>query len=151
MGFSISIIKNPIFVWDKRRECRVVNWDENSGDHNLNFDLDYEDFYELQNFLDVHLTRTKQAKNESFLEHHEQLKTEYLKIAKEKGFEMLGRFWYEFDDAVYLSNEVIKLRNECLRIKSISQNPDLTLAVDKILSACDDALKTNSGLFFGCD
>lgn len=151
MSFSISIVKDPIFVRDERRECDVVNWDESSGDHNLDFDFDYEDFYELQNFLGIKLQPAKQGEGESYPEYEERLRNEYLEIAKVKGYEMFGRFWYAYDDAIYFPSEINQLRAECLKAKSKSQNPEFITAAKKILEACDNALKTNSGLYFGCD
>ncbi len=149
MSFSISIHKNPVFVWDERRQCETVNWDETQGDRVLDFDF-YE-FNELQNFLAIKLSPTKQCEDEDYGNYQERLKNECLKAAKEKGYEMLGRFWFWYDDAIYFSSEIIQLREECLKVKSNSQNSALITGMNKILNACDEALKTDSGIYFGCD
>jgi hypothetical protein len=151
MSFSISVIKEPIYLWNERRQCNVINWDESAGSHHLNFDFDYQDFDELQNFLDLKLPPAKQSESESYAKYSERLKNEHLAGAKDKGYEMLGRFWYEFEDVVYYPAEINKLQKECLKAKGESQNPQLITAVNKISEACDDALKNDSGLYFGSD
>lgn len=151
MSFSISVIKNPIEIWDERRKCKVINWDESAGDHNLDFDLNYEEFYALQKLLDVKLPSVNRREGESSAERDERFKDEYLNAASKKGFEMFGRFWYEFADVIYFSSEINRLREEGLKAKEKSSDVVLISAADKIIKAVDEALKTESGLFFGCD
>ncbi len=151
MSFIISVIKNPIYVWDERRKCDVINWDESAGDHHLGLDFDYKDFEELRNFLDIKLTQAKRREDEGYIEHEERLKDEYLKVAKEKGYEMLGRIWYWYESVSYLPSEIDQLLNECLKLKNNNQNSNQLIAMDKLITACNEAHKTNSGIFLGSD
>ncbi len=151
MSFGISVIKNPIYIWDERRECDVINWDESQGDRHLNFNFDYQDFEELRNFLDIKLSRAKRREDESYIEHEERLKNQYLEVANEKGYEMLGRIWYWYESVSYLPSEIDQLLNECLKLKNNYQNPNLLTAIDKLITACNEAHKTNSGIFLGSD
>lgn len=137
--FDIVIMKDPLGEWNVK-----------NGDRQADLFIDWEEFEAIQNFLGVKLS-LKRLENESWQDHNDKLKESYIKAASEKGFEMLGRFWYEYDDAVFQSSELSKLSEECLRIKNVSQNSDLISAADKILKVCDDAAKTDSGLLFGCD
>ncbi len=137
---SISIMKNP-----------NGEWDEAQGDHNLDFIIDGKDFTEIQKVVDVLSSQTKQLEDESFDDYEERLKISYFKAASEKGYEMLGRIWYWYDDAIYLFSDVSQLHEECSRAKDEPRNLDAIIALDKILVACDEALKTKSGIFLGCD
>jgi hypothetical protein len=138
--FDIVIMRNP-----------PGDWSTEEGDRQTNLAIDGSDFLAIQKFIDVSIEPVEYSKDEVWIEYHQWQKERYLNAAAEKGYEMLGRFWYEYDDAVYLSQEINQLREECLKVKNSSQNLDLIIAADKILEACDEASKTGSGLLFGCD
>jgi hypothetical protein len=117
----------------------------------LNFDLNYDEFDALQAFLDIKSPSAKQREGENYAQYAERLKNDYLNAGSKKRFQMLGRFWYEYADVIYFPSEINQLREECLKAKKISSGVVLMTAADKIVKACDEALKTESGLFFGCD
>ena len=137
MSFSISIMKDP-----------SGGWDATQGDHHLDFDFDGIDFDELINLLNIKLPPAKRLEGESSYDYDERLKKEYFDAAKEKGYEMLGRFWFFYDDAVYLPSDVNQLSDECLKLKEKTQNPGALKALNKLITACNEALKTDSGIFF---
>ena len=147
MSFVVCIMKNPVYEWTE--ENPVSNWDESQGDHHLDFDFNGKDFNALQTFLDIKLSPAE--KGADFGDNLEQAKNAYISAAKKKGYEMLGRFWFYWDNVVFLPSEIARLRRECFKVKVKSQDADLMTAIDKILTACDDALETGSGIFFGCD
>lgn len=151
MSFNICVVKTPVRIFDERRQCEVILWNESAGDRVLDFNFEGDDFNALQNFLDIKFSEVEQREGESYSDYDERLRLEYLEAAKEKGFPMLGRFWYWYDCATYFPSEIPLLRAEGLRLKDISQNSVLTKAMDKILTACDEAAKTNSGLEFASD
>ena len=142
-------MKNPVYQWTE--ENPVSNWDESQGDHHLAFDFNSRDFSALQTFLDIKLSPTEKPEGENYGDNMEHAKKAYLDAAKKKGYEMLGRFWFFYDDVAFLPLEIGRLRRECFKVKIKSQDADLMTAVDKILTACGDAMKTGSGIFFGCD
>jgi hypothetical protein len=147
MCFTVCIVKNPIYVWDARRECDVMNWDSGQGDRRLDFYFDIDDLNVLQNFLDIKLTGTDYLEGESFGENEERLKRMYLEAAKEKGYEMLGRIWYCYDHAIYFPPEINRLLAECQKLKENAQNPEQSAAMDKLINACGEAFKTESGIY----
>ncbi len=149
MSFSISVMKNPIDEWTE--DNPVDNWDETQGDHHFDFDFDYDDFSALINYLGIELQETKQREDESYVECQERLKNEYLKISKEKGYEMLGRIWYWYESASYLPSEINQLLEECLEFKKQSQNQNQLTAAEKLVTASNEALRINSGIFLGSD
>lgn len=151
MSFSISIIKNPIYVWDERRQCKVINWSESRGDHNLDFAFDHRDFIELQNFLDVKLPPIDKIEGEDYIEYNDRIKDKYVDKARERGYQMLGRIWDWYDSVIYLPNEIKLLLEECLKLKEKSQNSYQLVAINKLIMACKEALKTDSGIFLGSD
>ena len=151
MGLTICIVKNPVNVWDERRQCHTMEWNPGQGDRTLDFFLNGKDFDALENFLDIKLTGADYLEGEDFSENHERLKRMHLAAAKEKGFEMLGRIWDWYDDAIYFPSEINQLLAECQKIKENAQNPDLSEAVDKLINACREAFKTESGIHLACD
>ncbi len=149
MSFNISIMKNPAWEWTE--ENPVDNWDESQGDHHLDFDFDGTDFNELRNFLDIKLPPTKRLEGESYVDHENRIKNEYLKAAKEKGSEMLGRIWYWYESVSYFPSEINQLFEECLRFKEKAQNSAQLVASDKLVKVCNEALKSSSGIFLASD
>ena len=151
MSFGISIIKNPVYIWDQRRECNVIDWNESQGDYNLEFEFDYNDFSALQNFIDIKLSPAKQREGENYPEYEERLKNEYLDGAKDKGYEMLGRIWYWYESVCYLPSEINRLFQECVNVKNDNQNLKQVAAIEKLIFACKEAKKIKSGIFLGSD
>lgn len=149
MSFGISIMKNPAWEWTE--DNPVDNWDESQGDHHLDFEFDGIDFDELRSFLDIKLPPTKQLDDESYVDHENRIKNEYLQAAKEKGYEMLGRIWYWYESVSYFPSEINQLLEECLRFKEKAQNSAQLTASNKLITACNEALKTSSGIFLASD
>ncbi len=81
----------------------------------------------------------------------ERLKNEYLNSAKEKGYKMLGRIWYWYESVCYLPSEIDQLLQECLKLKNNAQNLEQRVAMDKLIAACNEAHKTDSGIFLASD
>jgi hypothetical protein len=61
-------------------------------------------------------------------------------------YPMLGRIWDTYIDVHYQPGEVSQLRDECLRVKSSTSNSIAISGLDKLIAACDDALKDRLGL-----
>ncbi len=142
-------MKNPVYEWTE--DNPVSNWDESQGDRHLGIDFDGKDFDELQNFLNLKLPPAKQLESENWAEYEERLKNEHLKVAKEKGYEMLGRIWYWYENVSYLPAEINSLFQECLKLKSNAQNSDQIAAMEKLIIACNEACKISSGIFLASD
>lgn len=140
MCFNISIKKNPEGIWDLSQ-----------GDHRLNFNFGGKDFDELNNLLNVKLAPTKKSDSEDYVDYNERLKRRYIKVATEKGYKMLGRFSDCYENVIFLSSETEELLEECLKLKEKTKNSDAIIALDKLIKTCNEALKTNSGIFFGSD
>ena len=140
MSFNICIMKNP-----------MGEWDSSHGDRHLDFHFDGKDYIELSNLRGIKLAPMEKLKGESSFDYDERTKKRFLETAKEKGCEMLGRIWFWYDDASYLPSEINKLLEECLKLKEKAQNPDQLIAMDKLITACEEALKTDSGIFLGSD
>lgn len=151
MSFNICVVKNPILVFDERRQCEVTLWDESAGDRVLDFNFEYDDFGALQNFLFVNLSPVEQREDEDYANFSRRRENSFLESAKGKGFPMLGRFWDWYNCATYFSSEISTLKMECLKIKNGAPSENLLKAVNKILAGCDEATKSNSGLEFASD
>jgi hypothetical protein len=61
-------------------------------------------------------------------------------------YPMLGRISDLFMYTSYTSQEIITLRNECLKIQSTTSNAKAVQGLAKLLAACDEASKVGSGL-----
>ena len=138
---SLSIMKNP--GEDK--------WDAAAGDYNLDFVIEGKDFDAIQRVIDVSFPPTERLENEGYDDYEKRLKERYLSAASEKGYPLLGRIWDWYDDAVYLSSDVARLRDECLKAQSESRAPEIVGAMNKLMTACERALALNSGIFVGAD
>lgn len=149
MSFNICIMKNPFSEWTE--DNRVSNWDENEGDHHLDFEFDGKDFQALQNFLGIKLNSTEQDDSEDYDNYLDKVKDNYYELAKEKNYEMLGRIWDWFHNVSFFPSEITQLLEECLRFNDKAQNPDQVVASDKLIKACHEAIKHKSGIFLGSD
>jgi hypothetical protein len=63
-------------------------------------------------------------------------------------YPMLGRIYDLYIDISYKREEIKILREECLKVQNIAINPQAMEGISKLIFACDEALKLNSGLFF---
>ncbi len=140
MSFSIFIEKNLGGEWDAAQ-----------GDRVLDFEFNGIDFDELRNLIGIKLSPIEKIEGESYINRQERLKQMYFEAAKKRGYKMLGRIWYFYDDAIYLSSEINQLLEECLKLKDKARNSGQSAAVDKLIIACNEALKTESGIFLGSD
>lgn len=61
-------------------------------------------------------------------------------------YPMLGRIWDTYIDVSYQPEEIPQLRGECLRVKASTSNTVALRGLDKLIAACDEALKDSLGL-----
>lgn len=66
-------------------------------------------------------------------------------------YPMLGRIWDTYIDVNYQREEVVQLRDECFKVKSGTTNPLAIQGLDKLLDACEQALKLDLGLHLAAD
>jgi hypothetical protein len=66
-------------------------------------------------------------------------------------YPMLRRFREEYEGVVFSSLEVGALREECLVVRSTANGLKASSSLDKLIRACDEALKERSGLSFASD
>ena len=64
---------------------------------------------------------------------------------------MLRRLKEEYEDAEFSPGEVSVFREECLKVHSGTDDPPALAALDKLILACDEALKERAGLIFYSD
>ncbi len=60
-------------------------------------------------------------------------------------YPMLGRIWDTYIDVTDEPYEVNQLRDECLKVKATTTNAIARRGLDKLLHACDDAVKYSFG------
>jgi hypothetical protein len=66
-------------------------------------------------------------------------------------YPMLGRIWDMYEDAVFRPEELPQLRDECLKLKSETTQPEPLKALRKLLYACDEATKRGFSLMLISD
>jgi hypothetical protein len=66
-------------------------------------------------------------------------------------YPMLVRIFDMYEDYVFTHEEIIKLRNECLKLKSELTEPNAVRALRKLIYACDEASEVGWALMFVCD
>lgn len=63
-------------------------------------------------------------------------------------YPMLGRMSDLFLYIAYKPQEIEQFRKECIKVQSDTSNQEATNGLSKLIKACDEALKLNSGLLF---
>lgn len=81
---------------------------------------------------------------EDYAEWEERQRVRFQKSIAE--YPMLGKIWDTYIDVRYQPEEVPQLRNECLRVKASTSNLVALIGLDKLIAACDEALKDSLGL-----
>lgn len=66
-------------------------------------------------------------------------------------YPMLARIWDTYTDVAYQPEEIYQLRDECLRVKASTSNPLALRGMDKLIAACNEALKIGSGVLLMSD
>jgi hypothetical protein len=66
-------------------------------------------------------------------------------------YPMLGRIWDMYVDAKYTKAEVEQLHNECLAIQASTTNTNALEGLEKLIRACDEAIRAKQGLFLASD
>lgn len=61
-------------------------------------------------------------------------------------YPMLGRIWDTYIDVAYQPEEIPKLYNECLRVKSSTSNAMAIRGLEKLMAGCEQASKIGAGL-----
>lgn len=85
-------------------------------------------------------------------ERHERFRLMFQQALED--YSMLGRIWDTYIDITYESDEVDELRAECLRVIPIAANKSNHVALEalnKLINACDEALKVGASLVFTSD
>ena len=127
------------------------SWDTTKGDHYTDLEIEGREWEEL--FFNV-LQAPEGQKYidgediQKYYEHQENLFKENL---TDKGYPMLGRIWWMFRDTNYLPSEVHQLLAECLKLQKKTENVYALSTLGKLIAACYEALKINSGLCFLSD
>jgi len=67
------------------------------------------------------------------------------------GYPMLSRINNNFMDVTFEGQEIERLRQECVQVKSITNNKDALSGMDKLMRICDEAQKIGLNIYFMCD
>jgi hypothetical protein len=131
--------------------CKDANNRENSFVCNLNISVDSSDFYALQtdilrngnHQIDICLDEIDGFKI------YEQNRKRFQRYFP--NFEILGRFYDDYEDYVFNQNEVETLLSECLEAKPLVSGKKAELFLRKIIYACNQTLEEKNCLVFVCD
>lgn len=133
-SLRVAVMRNP-----------VGDWDTKQGDRHLNIDIEPDEWEAL--FFDAldasWADRIEGEDGWAYLERQRKLFGQALSA---KGYEMLGRIWEIYQDAAYLPSEVGKLREESLSVQKMTDDAAALEALRKILFACDEAQRIDSGI-----
>ena len=66
-------------------------------------------------------------------------------------YPMLGRIFDMYEDYVFTPDEVVRLRDECVRARALSFEPSADVALRKIIYCCDVAAADSLHLVFSGD
>jgi hypothetical protein len=83
-------------------------------------------------------------------ERHEKFRLKFQQAIPEHP--MLARIWDTYIDITYEPEEIGELRDECLKTQAIAASHPVALkGLSKLISACDEALRLESGLLLSSD
>lgn len=66
-------------------------------------------------------------------------------------YPMLARMWDTYIDVRYQPEEIRQLQDECRRVKASTSDAVALRGLNKLLDACDEALKSGCGLYLASD
>jgi hypothetical protein len=121
------------------------SWNPSDGDHHLPFDIEPKEWEEL--FYEVlKAPPWEEYVNDSDIEeYHRHQEIRFKKYLATKGFQMLGRIWDIYHDAIFEPFEIDDLYEECSKINKMTYLQEMA-AVIKLTQACKDALQLGSGI-----
>jgi hypothetical protein len=123
---------------ETNRENRYLGIGFTGGDWEaIFFDTLHCPEYEPYNFdedIDAHTERQRQLFKQSIPE-----------------YPMLGRIWDMFEDVSYNSEESKQLREECLKLKSLTTNLRAIRGLEKLIAASDEAIIADTALWLASD
>ena len=125
------------------------NWDITKGDRWLDVCLNDGDLEAISLEIFRLATGTSYEGSDNILKLRNDDRQLFAGIAPE--FPMLSRINYIYEDVFFKAEEVGQLRNECVNIRSVANNPAADLGLRKLLYSCDEALKVNFCLELLCD
>jgi hypothetical protein len=121
-------------------------WNPAGGDHHLDLDLEPWE-WEALFFAVLGAPRWERGEaNEDVFTWERRQKRNFEESLAAKGYEMLGRITDMYEDCEYLPHEVLKLREECFGLKRHINNSDAAEGLRKLVVACNEAEKIDSGL-----
>lgn len=83
-------------------------------------------------------------------ERHEKFRLKFQQTLKD--YPMLGRIWDTYIDVTYTPEDIKELRDECLKIRPVAADNQIALrGLNKLINACDEALRFGAGLDLLCD
>jgi hypothetical protein len=86
---------------------------------------------------------------ESVSAQHERYRLEFQQAMP--SYPMLSRIWDTYIDVKYKPEEISQLRDECQTVKAGTDNLLALEGLNKLIYACDEALKQGLGLYMACD
>lgn len=134
---TVSLSKNP------------ENY-EAETDRGLKVCINYEDLDAIHDVVIPNRTKYEEYKeSENYKKIEEENRKLFQKFALK--YPMISRIDDMYKDYVFTPQEIVKLREECLTIKSIAVHPSADLALRKLIYACEEALKGEFYLEFSGD
>lgn len=116
-------------------------------DRLLPFSLTYQEWYAL--YFDV--LKVDNGEYKKWLEEHPKEAQDSLPPIEFEGeardYPMLSRICGYLCDAVFEAEEVKQLRQECLRVRSMTSNPLALRGVEKLLRLCDEAERSGLNIY----
>lgn len=124
------------------------DWNPEAGDRYTDSYIDIVDWEEL--FLNTLEAPRWEDYNdgEAIEQYYERQRIRFQTALAGKGYPLLGRIWRIFRDVNYYPHEIEGLRSECVAVKKNARDHAVIEALDRLISACDQAIDCNAGLNF---
>jgi hypothetical protein len=125
------------------------NWNADAGDHHLPVCLNEDDWTAIF-FTGLHSAeREPYVQGEDISDWMNRNRLLFAQSIPE--YPMLGRIFDMYEDYTFSPDEVVRLRDECVRARALSSEAAADVALRKIIYCCDVASAGSLHLVFFCD
>ena len=124
------------------------DWDPSAGDRYTDSYIDLVEWEQL--FFNVlgapHWE--EYVHGEDICKYEDRQRTRFRAALIGEGYPLLSRIWRIFRDVSYYPHEIEGLREECIAVKNRTLDATVQQVLDRVISACDQAIDCGGGMNF---
>jgi hypothetical protein len=119
-------------------------------DQNLSFWIEIEEWEKLY-LTDLKIPEPERREAEDGDNYLKRWERSFKKLMAKKGYPLLGHIWHYNRDIFYPADEIGELVRECSKLLPTIESELGRSALNKLMCACEEALKVESGIWLVAD